>query len=48
MLNLLGAEFEDFAHWLAVEDAHVHLYGKANVRPGRKMDDVTRIFPDRA
>ncbi|HLN36873.1 MAG TPA: hypothetical protein VK337_03765, partial [Xanthobacteraceae bacterium] len=26
--------------------AAVHLYGKAAVRPGRKMGHVTRVFAD--
>ena len=32
--------------WLAVPGAAVHLYGKAAVRPGRKMGHVTRVFLD--
>jgi len=46
MTNLLGAEAEDFARWLAMPDASVHLYGKAAVREGRKMGHVTRVFRD--
>jgi 5-(carboxyamino)imidazole ribonucleotide synthase len=46
MLNLIGAEVEDYARWLKVDDATVHLYGKTNVRPGRKMGHVTRVFCD--
>ena len=44
MINLLGAEIDGYAQWLSVPDAHVHLYGKANVREGRKMGHVTRVF----
>jgi 5-(carboxyamino)imidazole ribonucleotide synthase len=43
MRNLLG---EDVAEWpaiLAEPGAHLHLYGKAEARPGRKMGHVTRI-----
>jgi 5-(carboxyamino)imidazole ribonucleotide synthase len=46
MTNLIGHEVEDFRRWLDVPGAAVHLYGKAAVRPGRKMGHVTRIFPD--
>ncbi|HEV3242636.1 MAG TPA: 5-(carboxyamino)imidazole ribonucleotide synthase [Methyloceanibacter sp.] len=45
MTNLIGA---DVSHWreLAGEtDVAVHLYGKAEARPGRKMGHTTRIFP---
>ncbi len=47
MRNLIG---EDVAHWrsiLAEPGTHLHLYGKAEARPGRKMGHVTRILPDR-
>jgi len=44
MINLIGAEVEDYKKWLAVPGAAVHLYGKAAVRPGRKMGHVTRVF----
>ena len=46
MINLIGAEVEDYAHWLKVGGAAVHLYGKTNIRPGRKMGHVTRVFGD--
>lgn len=44
MTNLLGDEVADYAHWLTVPGASVHLYGKAAVRPGRKMGHVTQVF----
>ncbi len=44
MINLIGAEVENYKKWLAVPGAAVHLYGKAAVRPGRKMGHVTRVF----
>ncbi len=44
MINLIGAEVEDYKKWLAVPGAAVHLYGKAAVRPGRKMGHVTRVY----
>jgi 5-(carboxyamino)imidazole ribonucleotide synthase len=46
MTNLIGSEVEDYRRWLAVPGAAVHLYGKAAVRPGRKMGHVTRVFPE--
>jgi 5-(carboxyamino)imidazole ribonucleotide synthase len=46
MVNLIGAEVEEYHKWLTVPGAAVHLYGKPGVRPGRKMGHVTRVFPD--
>jgi 5-(carboxyamino)imidazole ribonucleotide synthase len=46
MINLIGDEVEDFRKWLRVPGAAVHLYGKAAIRPGRKMGHVTRVFAE--
>ena len=46
MTNLIGDEVADYRRWLAVPGASVHLYGKAAVRPGRKMGHVTRVFAE--
>ncbi len=46
MENLIGDEAADW-HRLAAEDAALHLYGKAEIRPGRKMGHVTRLTPRR-
>jgi len=46
MTNLIGRDVDDYRRWLTVPGAAVHLYGKAAVRPGRKMGHVTRVFPD--
>jgi 5-(carboxyamino)imidazole ribonucleotide synthase len=46
MTNLIGSEVLDYRDWLALPDAAVHLYGKASVRPGRKMGHVTRVIRD--
>lgn len=46
MINLIGSEVEDYCAWLEVPGAAVRLYGKAVVRPGRKMGHVTRVFAD--
>jgi len=47
MVNLLGSAAgpsrPDIAAALAVEGAHLHLYDKAEVRPGRKMGHVNLV-----
>jgi 5-(carboxyamino)imidazole ribonucleotide synthase len=43
MRNLIGNEVESWPHILADPKAHLHLYGKTHVKPGRKMGHVTRI-----
>jgi 5-(carboxyamino)imidazole ribonucleotide synthase len=43
MRNLLGEDVEGWQAILAEPGAHLHLYGKAEARPGRKMGHVTRI-----
>ena len=47
MHNLIGEDVEAFAEILAEPGACLHLYGKAEARPGRKMGHVTRIFATR-
>jgi 5-(carboxyamino)imidazole ribonucleotide synthase len=44
MANLVGAEAESWRDILADPAAHLHLYGKSEVRPGRKMGHVTRLL----
>ena len=44
MTNLIGAEAEDWLSLAASGDG-LHLYGKSQARPGRKMGHVTRIGP---
>jgi 5-(carboxyamino)imidazole ribonucleotide synthase len=46
MTNLIGEEVEEYRRWLVSPGTAVHLYGKAAVRPGRKMGHVTRVFRD--
>ncbi len=57
MLNLLGdlwwrdgahEQAPDWAALLALPGAHLHLYGKANARPGRKMGHLTITAADAA
>jgi len=45
MTNLIGDEVKDYARWLTVPGATVHLYGKGVSRPGRKMGHVTEVTP---
>ncbi len=44
MTNLIGAEVNETQAWLTVPGASVHLYGKTDARPGRKMGHVTRVY----
>jgi len=43
MTNLIGDEANAWAAPLAEPGAHLHLYGKGEARPGRKMGHVTRL-----
>ncbi len=43
MENLIGHEVERVPALLEVSDAVVHLYGKSEIRNGRKMGHVTRL-----
>lgn len=43
MDNLIGEDALDVARHLADPRAHLHLYGKAEARPGRKMGHITRV-----
>ncbi len=43
MRNIIGDAAEDWAKLLADPANHLHLYGKAAARPGRKMGHVTRL-----
>lgn len=45
MTNLIGDDFLQWPALLAEPGARLHLYGKAEARPGRKMGHVTRLFP---
>jgi len=46
MINLLGSDVDRAAELLADPTAHLHLYGKAQSRPGRKMGHVNRRLED--
>lgn len=43
MTNLLGDEVDQWTTLAAEPDARLHLYGKAEARPGRKMAHVNRV-----
>jgi 5-(carboxyamino)imidazole ribonucleotide synthase len=43
MRNIIGDAAEDWAQILSDPANHLHLYGKAAARPGRKMGHVTRL-----
>ena len=45
MNNLIGDEVHGWAELVAQPDLHVHIYGKGEARPGRKMGHVTRVAP---
>ncbi len=45
MENLLGEEIDAWRRLVAEPAAKLHLYGKSEARPGRKMGHVTRLSP---
>ncbi len=46
MRNLIGDQAADWPRLLADPRAKLHLYGKTEARPGRKMGHVTWVWPD--
>lgn len=44
MTNLIGHEVDQWREFVAQEGVHLHIYGKAEAREGRKMGHVTKIF----
>ena len=44
MDDLIGDEVESWPDLIRERGAHVHLYGKGEPRPGRKMGHVTRVI----
>ena len=48
MENLIGDEAANPERYLAEPGASLHLYGKAEIRAGRKMGHINRIRPRRA
>jgi 5-(carboxyamino)imidazole ribonucleotide synthase len=45
MKNLIGSDVDQWRDVLKDPGAKLHLYGKAEARPGRKMGHVTRLSP---
>jgi len=43
MLNLLGEEVDAWARYAAEPETRVHLYGKRDAKPGRKMGHINRV-----
>lgn len=43
MQNLIGDDIDEVPDWLAKDNVFVHLYGKTEARPGRKMGHITRL-----
>jgi 5-(carboxyamino)imidazole ribonucleotide synthase len=48
MRNIIGDDVNHWREWLGQDGASLHLYGKKEARPGRKMGHVTRIEPEGA
>ncbi len=45
MTNLIGSDVERWREFAAEPGTAIHLYGKTEARPGRKMGHITRLFP---
>jgi 5-(carboxyamino)imidazole ribonucleotide synthase len=45
MLNLLGEDADEWRRLAAEPDTRIHLYGKRDAKPGRKMGHVNRVRP---
>ena len=45
MENILGSDAAKWASYLEYPDTALHLYGKSEMREGRKMGHITRLFP---
>lgn len=43
MVNLIGDDVDDLPRYYAMDNACVHLYGKTEARPGRKMGHVNLL-----
>jgi 5-(carboxyamino)imidazole ribonucleotide synthase len=45
MLNLLGTEVDAWRKYAAEPETRLHLYGKREAKPGRKMGHINRVKP---
>jgi len=48
MTNLIGDDIDALPAWLGQKNVLVHMYGKAEARPGRKMGHVTALTSTRS
>ena len=48
MENLIGDDMDKLAGLAQSKDVSLHLYGKVEVKPGRKMGHVNRVMKDRS
>jgi 5-(carboxyamino)imidazole ribonucleotide synthase len=48
MINLIGDDVDTLDKYLEMDHAHIHLYGKEETRPGRKMGHVNIIHPKKS
>jgi 5-(carboxyamino)imidazole ribonucleotide synthase len=47
MINLIGDDVENWPDLVAEPGLKLHLYGKREARPGRKMGHATRVTPEK-
>ena len=45
MTNLIGADAARASELAALENTHIHLYGKSEAREGRKMGHINQVAP---
>ncbi len=45
MQNLIGDDVQTLRQWAEKPGVYIHLYGKSEARPGRKMGHITELFP---
>ena len=45
MKNLIGEDVNQAENYAQQENAHIHLYGKADIKPGRKMGHINLLYP---
>ncbi len=45
MINLIGDDVEEWRTWSSQKGVKLHLYGKREARPGRKMGHVVKVTP---
>jgi len=48
MKNLIGSDYHQWLSLLEQKGTHLHLYGKTDIREGRKMGHITCILPEEA